>query len=384
MNTPMKHIIFRYEDHAPTTSHVVPLLEGAKTVHLHQLAQAGAAGVIKPQEGAQGLNRFELHRGLLGLNPDDAEATAGQCYAASLNLRLKDETSWCCEFVTQQEGRIIDPTAGGISTKESEVLIRALNDQLGSDARRWVVGQGSRHVLVMTDPALSRERTVRLQPPELVVGQPWRRALPKSDVGEALESLIEQSSKVLEGHPVNRVRLDLGENPANMLWLWGGTPNPSLRTFTERTGLSGALVSSAFPMRGLAESLGLLWSEGPSSYEEPALRRLSKSLLGLVNRHDVVYAHFRIDTADPVERLCAMERIDQLLLKPLTEHVPAQGPWRLLAVIDDRSHAAVPFVAIGSGLPQHPVVQLQAQQFLESPLVFHDGSALFSWLTASS
>ncbi len=381
MKTPMKHIILRYEDHAPTASRVAPLLEGAKTVHLHQLAQAGAAGVIKPRESGHGLNRFELHRGLLGLSLDDAEGTAGHCYASGLNLHVKDETLWCCEFVTQQGGAIIDPTAGSISTTESEVLIQALNDQLGSEARRWVVGQGSRHVLVMTDPALSHEQTIRLYPPELAVGQPWRRALPKSDVGAALESLIEQGAKVLEEHPINRVRLDLGENPANMLWLWGGAPKRSARSFTERTGFSGALVSTAFPLRGLAQSLGLLWTEGPASYEEPALQRLLKSLLALVDRHDVIYVHFRIDTADPVERLCAMERIDQLLLKPLTEHVPAKNPWRLLTVVDDRSQAMVPFVAIGSGLPQHPVVQLQTQQCAETPLAFPDGVGLFSWLT---
>ena len=91
--------------------------------------------------------------------------------------------------------------------------------------------------------------------------------------------------------------------------------------------------------------------------------------------------HLRVESGDQVERLCAMERIDQLLLKPLTQLLPRLGEWRLLAVIDGRMGGAVPFVALGTGLPQQPVVSLSPQSLAESPLRFADGAALFSWFT---
>ena len=106
-----------------------------------------------------------------------------------------------------------------------------------------------------------------------------------------------------------------------------------------------------------------------------------KTLGGLIERHDFVYVHLGIETSNQVERLCAMERIDQLLLKPLTELLPRVGPWRLLVAIDDRTSGAVPFMAIGTGLPQAPAVSLHARHLAESPLALHDGFALFSWLT---
>jgi 2,3-bisphosphoglycerate-independent phosphoglycerate mutase len=186
---------------------------------------------------------------------------------------------------------------------------------------------------------------------------------------------------VLEQHPINRVRVDLGENPANMIWLWGAASASPHKTFTERTGLSAAVVSSSFLVRGLARSFGLDWEQAPSSLEEGALQRLTKTLVPLIEHRDLVYIHLRIDTADPVERFCAMERIDQALLKPLTDVLPTRGPWRLLVGIEDSSNASVSMVAIGTGLPQHPVIALTSEQFANSPLTFQDGSGLFSWLT---
>jgi hypothetical protein len=90
--------------------------------------------------------------------------------------------------------------------------------------------------------------------------------------------------------------------------------------------------------------------------------------------------HVRIDTADPVERLCAMERIDQILVKGLLEALPQMGPWRFLVAIDDRRAGTVPVIAIGSGLPQHPVPHLDAKHLHASRLSFQDPLALRTWL----
>lgn len=378
----MKYVIVRCEDAARLGDRTAALLDGAKTAHLRQLAQAGAAGAIR-HGGAAPMDRPRLHQALVGLEAPAAEAAAGQWYAAAVDLRCAEgETAWCCELISQHDGRIHDPTAGNIPTKESELLIQALNEQLGSDARRWEVGRGAHHLLVTRDPAFAVTNGPAVRSPELLVGRAWRRQLPKGALGAALRSLIEGTAKVLEAHPVNRVRIDLGENPANMVWLWGAAPDTTLRTFTEQTGLSGVVVSSSFVLRGFSRAVGLGWQEGPPSFEEPSLQSLMQTLAGLIDRHDLVYLHLRIESADPVERLCAMERIDRAVLKPLTELLPRRGPWRLLAAIDDRRRHLIPFVAIGTGLPQQPVAQLTAQRFAESPLQYEQGAGLFAWFTA--
>ena len=380
----MKYVILRCEDGARNRQ-TAALLEGAKTAHLQQLAQGGAAGVLRHAAEYDHGDPALLHRGLLGLDPQDVDVAAARCYTASANIAMEPgETAWCCDLVTQHEGVLIDPEAGRITTKESDLLVKALDEHLGAEGRRWATGSGPHHVLITRDPALAAERGHAVRSPHRLVGQEWARHFPKGELGDALRMLVEQSSQILESHSINRVRLDLGENPANLIWLWGPTSGGAGSSFKERTGLSAAVVSNSFWLQGLAKAMNLGWSEGPPSFEEPAVHRWVKAIVPLVRAHDLVYIHLRVNTDDPVERLCAMERIDQLLLKPLTDQLPALGAWRLMSVIDDRRSRVVPFVAIGSGLPQQPVSQLTPEAFAASPLRQEDGLRLFSWFTTPS
>ena len=380
----MKYVIVRCEDLGSPGTHTAPLLEGARTAHLQQLAQAGAAGLGKlgAQKNHGTIDRLRLHRALFGLDARQPGTAPGSWYASAANVPLKSgETAWCCELVTQRDGRLTDPSAGHIPTKESELLLHALDERLGSETRRWKVGQGPHHVLVVRDEPALAAGDKPVPPPELLLGELWERHLPGGETERALRALLEQGAKILEQHPVNRVRADLGENPANMLWLWGAADAGSSRSFADRTGLSGAVVSSSFLLRGFAKALGLGWKEGPASFEERSMKPIAKTVHGLLERHDFVYVHLSVASNDPVQRLVAMERLDQLLLKPLTEQLPQSGPWRLLTVVDDRTRGTTPFVAIGTGLPQQPVVSLTAEHLAESPLAFKDGGDWFSWFT---
>ena len=350
--------------------------------HLQHLAQAGAGGLIRPPRDRRAIDRFALHRGLVGLSPQDPEAAPGHWYAASAKVRVgSDETVWCCELMTQQDGKILDPTAGGIPTKESAALIDVLNRQLSSETRRWEYGDGAHHLFVTREKILAETDILAVPSPDVLAGQSWERALPRGATGEALQQLIVEASKLLESQPVNRVRLDLGENPANLVWLWGPAQPLPQKTWAERRGRSGAIISSCFPMQGFAQILGMEWKDAMHSIEEGAFERLAKQVNALLARHELVYVHLRVQTTHPVERLCFMERLDQLVLKPFTEHLPMGEPWRLLLAIDDLTSAAVPVVAIGSGLSQQPIAQLTSQSFAESPLTFADGEAVFAWLT---
>ncbi|MBI4341573.1 MAG: hypothetical protein HY598_04755 [Candidatus Omnitrophica bacterium] len=374
----MKYVILRCEDGGRGSGRAAPLLEGAKAAFLQQLAQAGAAGVVR-RHAAQ---RLATHRGLLGLAPQGIEPPAGQCYAVSASLALAEgERVWCCDFATEQAGRVVDPTAGQITTKESAVLIQALNMALGSETRRWEVGSGNHHLLVTRDPALTPDSKAAIPSPELLVGESWATRLPRHPLADAVRLMAQQARDVLEPHPINQVRVDLGQNPANFMWLWGGAQAAASPSFKERTGLSGAVVSHSFPLRGLAKTLALEWKAGPAMLDEVSVDRLSKEVVQLLKSHDLVYVHVRIISDDPVERLCAVDRLDQRLLRPLAEALPKIGPWRLLAAIDDRADGSVAFIAVGDGLPQQPVAQVHERGVQESPLQFADSGELFAWFT---
>lgn len=377
----MRLIILRCEDAAkgaPDTG----LLDGAKMPHLQQLAQAGAGGRVQPKGRRPLVDRLALHRALLGA-ADQSGGEPGRWYAAASGVPEvpADRTAWCCELMTQRDGVVADAAAGHIPTKESQALIQALNDALGSETQRWVLGNGPHHVLLAGQEALPVPKGA-LALPEAMIGEAWTRHLPKAAPGKALQALIQRAAVVLESHPVNRVRVDLGENPANLIWLWGQARGAAHAAPGKPA--AGLLVSSHFPMQGAASSLGFEWQQGPASLQEAPLQRLMKSLAAALPRYERVYVHLRVESGVPVERQCAMERIDQHLLKPLTERLSAQGSWRMLAVVDDRVTQTVPFVAIGGGLPSQPVVHLHGQAFAESPLQFDEPAALSRWATAGA
>lgn len=376
----MKYVILRCEDTAARQHPLASLLEGSRMSHLQQLAQAGATGLIRPQEARKRFDPLQLHRGLLGLDAQDRATAPAWCYAAHSDIQVAPgEHVWCCELLTQQDGVVVDAAAGHIPTAESRVLIQALDEQLGADNRRWEVGLGSHHVLVTSDPALSPGHPVSLPSAEQLLGQRWEAHLSRTREGEALRLLVEGAAKVLEPHPINRVRLDLGENPANMIWLWGASSQEAEPTLAQRTGRSGAIVSSQYPLRGLSRLLGYDWQPAPQSFEEPALQAFVQTLLALVEHRDVVYVHLQVGTADPVERQCVMERLDQVLLKPLREQLSRRPSWRLLTVVDDRRTGALPLVGIGTGVASRPAPALHGAGLEESAQIFRDGTAVASW-----
>ena len=147
--------------------------------------------------------------------------------------------------------------------------------------------------------------------------------------------------------------------------------------------MSGAMISTSFPFRGLAQILGLTWMDGVTQLTESGCQRLSRTTVKLLAKHDFVYLPLCVDRVEPVERQCAMERIDQHLLKPLTEHLAQLGEFRCLVAVDDRPSSTIPFVALGTGLPSHPAVRLTSEAVANTPLTFPDGTAAFTWLTGN-
>lgn len=378
----MKYLVIRCEDRADRAG-VPGLLEGAKAGHLRELSQAGAAGLLRPARRDAVLDRFALHARLLGLGADAAQPSAGQCYAAAGGAALAEgEVPWACDLVTQREGALSDATAGEIPTAQSAELLAGLNQALGGPARRWAAGAGSHHLLITgasDDLAAARDRAPR--PPEQLIGRAWKRSLPRGAAGAALRALLERMADVLDEHPVNRVRTDLGENPANLGWLWGASPDQVLPA-APAAGARGVILSDDFLLRGLAAVLGMECHRSLRGADERAFEKLRLTAEEALGRSDLVYLHVAVRSPDPVERLCAVERLDQLVIKPLLERLPGHGSWRLLTVIDGPGQRDAALVALGTGLPRQPLAQLDQVSLQESPLAFRDGGRLFAWLTA--
>ena len=71
--------------------------------------------------------------------------------------------------------------------------------------------------------------------------QPVAKHLPRGKGGKELCQLMERAAEILANHDVNRVRKDLGENPATNIWLWGQGHRPVLDSFSKRFGIKAAV-----------------------------------------------------------------------------------------------------------------------------------------------
>ena len=393
-------LIIRLQD-TRTDPAGVSLLDGAKLSALHRAVQTGALGVLRPARRRRwpgtppaGSSRAALsdpssaHGPWLGYAADPAAVSGGfsplgpgRCYAAGLKVATAPgDVVWCCDLVTQHEGRLLDPTAGAIRTTEAAALIEALNAACSSPAQRWVLGEGSRHLLVTRREELGDlpARPPRLEPPDAMVGRPWRRHLPRQALGAWLRRVMDNASPVLERHEINKVRVDLGENPANLPWLWGPASSQPVTGFQPSPRWRGVMAGQTLLLRGFASLLGLRWLEAPPAHGEADLQALSLQLRESLTSSDLVYVALQISQTDPVERQCVMDRVDQQLVQPLLDAVHHLGHRALLAV-EDAPTGSIPVVLVGRGVAAGPVTRLTAQDAAGAGAAFRDVPGLLRW-----
>ena len=154
------------------------------------------------------------------------------------------------------------------------------------------------------------------------------------------------SRSALAGHPINEVRVDLGEDPAHRLWLWGGGPVrgelnaldvPGLPKKTDRIAVFGSCPLA----RGFARSIG----GGSYSIRHPFDEEGSGPVIRVpdmveaLRLHDVVIVWISAtgpggQYADAAQTVRALEALDQHVVGPLQDVLAAYRPARgtLIAV----------------------------------------------------
>ena len=159
---------------------------------------------------------------------------------------------------------MIDYSAGHISSQEAKALIEFLDQKLGSSEARFYPGVSYRHLAVIKNKGLK----ARCVPPHDITGREFKKYLPKGDDDKFLISLMQEARKLLLTHEINQVRLDLKENPANAIWLWGQGKRPNLPGFKDKYGLSGSVISAVDLIKGIGRVAGLevINVEGATGY----------------------------------------------------------------------------------------------------------------------
>ncbi|NIA21102.1 MAG: cofactor-independent phosphoglycerate mutase [Anaerolineaceae bacterium] len=314
---------------------------------------------------------------LLGYDPATVYTGRAPLEALARDIPLaRDDLVFRCNLVTVVEGTMVDNSAGGISTEEGGALLSDIAEALGDQHWEFHPGVGYRHLLVHRGHGRSELRTT---PPHDILGRPTAGHLPQGRGAEEVNRLMEASRKVLADHEINRVRRDLGEQPATQIWLWGEGLRPKLESFEKLHGLFGAAITAVDLVRGIAKAIGwrTIEVEGANGYLDTNYRGKGQAAIATLDKVDLVCVHVEAPDecgheGNASHKIQAIQEIDRHILAPLLKHMEtAFDQWRLMVLPDHltpinlRTHTRgpVPVGIIGTGMdPLHagPFTEKQA------------------------
>ncbi|MBM4023862.1 MAG: cofactor-independent phosphoglycerate mutase [Planctomycetes bacterium] len=335
-------------------------LEAAETPNMDRVSTTGRQGLVRtvPEGFEPGSDVAQMS--LLGYDPQRYYSGRAPIEAAARSIRLGPE-DWVfrCNLVTIADDRMVDHSAGHISTKEASSLIEELQSHIADERIRLHTGVSYRHLLVFR----GMEFEVRTYPPHDHIGKPVEKILPRGKGAELLIQLINQSQHLFAGHDVNRVRQDLGENQVSSIWLWGQGKQARLDSFRQRYGLQGAAITAVDLVRGLAKLVGfdLIDVPGATGFLDTNYEGKGQAAVRALEKYDLVFVHIEApDEAghqgDAQAKKTAIEQVDRYIVGPILQALEQRESWRILVLPDHPTpvrggaHSAepVPFAMAGT------------------------------------
>lgn len=374
---------------------------GAKTplevaVHpmLDRLATRGRLGTVELQRGGARSGSVRGMPALLGYDADSLDLRRGPLEAAGLDVALApDDLALRLHFVSTFEGRLADARAGHVTDAEAALLLDALRRiDVGALPLRLHAGAGYRHLAIVAGGARLELET---EAPHEVVGSPLEQHWPRGRDAAPFARFLAEAARILPGHEVNRVRVDLGENPADAVWLWGEGARRPLPPLAPRFGERAALVAAAPLVRGLGIEAGMQVPRvhGATGDERSDLAAKAQAAVGLLETHPFVVAHTGAvneasRSGDARRKVAALERVDRDLITPLLQWVEQEPELRRVLVTSDHSTSvepgarvdgAVPFVLFGGGLAGVRERRFTEEAARTADLHLDGAAALLDW-----
>lgn len=266
-------------------------LQAADTPNIDFMAKNGLLGLVRTIPEGAGAGSDVASLSLLGYDPLKYYTGRGPLEAAYRGIRLgKGDVAFRCNLITAESGKLKDYSSGHITSEEAAVLIKAVDEALGTDEIHFYPGVSYRHLMIVKNDGSLKARCA---PPHDVIGEPLNKNMPQGEGADSLRRLMEESRQILENHPINRKRIAERKNPANMIWLWGQGKAPQMPTFKERFNLTGAVISAVDVIKGIGHYAGLriLEVEGATGYFDTNYEGKAEKALEVLKEDDFVFVH---------------------------------------------------------------------------------------------
>ena len=345
-------------------------LEAARTPAMDFIAQHGMLGQVQtvPQGFPPGSDVANLS--LLGYRPEEVYSGRSPLEAASLGVDLQEnEIAFRCNLVTlRHEGDrviMVDYSGGHIDTDDARELVGAINDSISNDKYTLYPGVSYRHLFIYRgNPA-----GLVTVPPHDYTGQDVTAFWKKYELQPLLMEFMKKAGQILQKHPINKKREELGKSSANGVWLWGQGKAPKMSTLQENYGISGALISAVDLLKGIGVYAGMeiINVPGATGYLDTNYQGKVDAALQAISEKDFVLVH--VEAPDETghqglldEKIQAIEDFDDKIVRPMVDAMlkDKTTDFRLVICMDHltplrlKTHVAdpVPFALFDSRSPE--------------------------------
>ena len=340
-------------------------LEYANTPAMDELASKGEMGMVQNVPAGMSPGSEIANLSVMGYDPLTDFTGRSPLEALSVGVEMEpDDIIFRCNLVTltQEEPygqkTILDHSSGEIATADADILMDAIRENFNDEQFQFYTGTSYRHIMVW-----KHGRLAKLEPPHDHLTKVIGPYLPQEPV---LRAFMEKSFEILNDHPLNVKRAAEGKNKANSLWYWGAGTRPNLRSFEEKTGLKGAMVSAVDLLKGIAVGAGMkvCQVEGATGSIDTNWEGKAQAAIDSLLRDGCDFAYIHVEAPDEMahqghmeEKVKSIEYLDSRVIAPVKKAMEEAGEdYRMLILPDHpnllrlRTHVGdpVPYVLYDS------------------------------------
>ncbi len=340
-------------------------LEYANTPAMDELASKGEMGMVQNVPAGMSPGSEIANLSVMGYDPLTDFTGRSPLEALSVGVEMEpDDIIFRCNLVTltQEEPygqkTILDHSSGEIATADADILMDAIRENFNDEQFQFYTGTSYRHIMVW-----KHGRLAKLEPPHDHLTKVIGPYLPQEPV---LRAFMEKSFEILNDHPLNVKRAAEGKNKANSLWYWGAGTRPNLRSFEEKTGLKGAMVSAVDLLKGIAvgADMKVCHVEGATGSIDTNWEGKAQAAIDALLKDGCDFVYIHVEAPDEMahqglteEKVKSIEYLDSRVIAPVKKAMEEAGEdYRMLILPDHpnllrlRTHVGdpVPYVLYDS------------------------------------
>ncbi len=318
-------------------------LEAAHKPNMDLLATRGTLGMVATIPKGMPAGSDVGTMTMLGYDPARYHTGRAPIEAASQNIAMGPrDVVFRMNLVSLKPGDsgamiMNDFTSGHISSEEAARIVKDISKELGGDGIEFFNGVSYRHLMMWRGGVVE----TKLTPPHDITGKPIEKHLPVGPGADLLRNLITRSMHILAEHPVNKARRAEGKIEATSAWFWGQGTRPAVPTLKERFGVEGSVISAVDLVNGLGRLAGLQLIKVPGATGFLDTDYAAKARYGLESLKSRDFLLLHIEAPDEAGHMGradlkkeAIERIDELIIRPMIKGLGELGDFALLLMPD--------------------------------------------------